>query len=76
MTREESGPICNRYGKLSDNLTDTLKNWKEYYQTLYSSNTKSQIFSTPDQDSPLDTDLTYEELVDVMSRCNLPTKTS
>ena len=66
MTREEAGPICNRYGKLSDNLTDTLKNWKEYYQTLYSSNTKSQIFPTPDQDSPLDTDLTYEELVDVI----------
>ena len=69
ITREESGPICNRYGIISDNLDDTLRNWSEYYQDLYSINCKThRLYNlpTPEQDSSLDKELTLEEFVTVI----------
>ena len=67
--REDPVPIRNSEGTLSDNLDDTLNNWAEYYQNLYSSGTRPTEppnFPTSDGNENLDKDLSLSEFLDVI----------
>ena len=67
--KEETGPIKNKQGTLSDNVNDTLKNWTEFYKDLYCDSflpNKLPIFPTPDEDPILDQDLMLSEFVDIV----------
>ena len=66
---DEIGPIRNRDGTLSENVSDTLKNWSEFYQNLYCEDApprKPSVVQTPDEDPSLDKDLTLSEFVDII----------
>ena len=66
---EEMVPIRNRNEQLSTTCSETLKNWSEYYENLYSLRrvkVEAHDFPTPDGDPQLDNDLTKSELVDTI----------
>ena len=69
MAEEEPSPIVDSNGILSDNLEDTLKNWTQYYRSLYTCECKPGargVFPTPEGHEHLDRDLSLIEFVDVI----------
>ena len=62
--RQKTGPIIDSLGALSKNLNETLENWTEYYKNLYFCEGTTTVFSTSEEVTPLDSDLTYSEFLD------------
>ena len=69
-TFEHSGPIQDRFGTLSRNLPETLKNWADFYARLYT-NTEVQVnHLTKDEDPNLDKEFTDLEFLDSIYALN------
>ena len=58
------GPIQNSSGSLSRNLTETLKNWSDFYSKLYTDRELQFSYETPDDDPELDKELTHAEFLE------------
>lgn len=63
---EMVGPIQNKLGTLSTNLQETLNNWTEFYRELYSTKYTRSFFPTPNEDSILDGDFSFQEFLDIL----------
>ena len=61
---EQVGPSIDKLGNLSRNLSETLKNWTDFYSELYSDRKLNLVDQTPDDDPELDQDLTHKEFLD------------
>ena len=65
-TDEQSGPIINKFGILSRNLPETLKNWSDFYSELYADVESRRNYQTPDSDPSLDGEFTNAEFLDCL----------
>jgi len=63
-TGELTEPIQNRYGILSRNLHETLRNWRNFYADLYTENGVHRSYGTSGSDPPLDSQFTNAEFLD------------
>ena len=57
-------PIQNSSGILSRDLSETLRNWTDFYSKLYADKEMHFETLTPDDDPELDRDLTHAEFLD------------
>ena len=62
--KETFGSINNRFGIPSRNLSETLRNWCDFYRNLYRDTDEKIDFPTPDENPNLDRDFSLSEYLD------------